>query len=313
MLFAEGRRTANKLIQERRNVGGQVEKVTRDFEKSVLGLNKNGNPISNQIDISPIGSIRRYDAWRASQLNLASELQKKKPTRASAITEFVKQTDEGLLRQFEFGFARGDVEALNVLSQARGLAQEYAKNFKENRIVSTVIRDNELNSEQVVNLLLGSAEALPATKTASSKALKRVFNIVGRESEAGQAVVDQATQRLFAKHATNGKLDTTAFGQDWVKFRKNNQSIVEQIWSPEQIAILNDIGTRGSATDLVKIAGDILTVRAGVAGSAVAGSIRRLAGVQQPAAAGQQPLLRGAVARAGAVQLGTEENRNLGQ
>jgi len=307
-------RQAGQLVREGGgNVGGRVDKTVRSFETSVLGLNKKGERLVDDLDTSPPATLTRYVAWRSAQKATARELNKKKGSQAKAINDFIDETDQALVDQFEAGFAQGDPQSLEVFKDARELHKTFIERFKENRIVNDIITDQELNPEQTVNLLLGSAEAVPGAKVQSSKALKRVFDIVGRESEAGQAVVDQATQRLFAKHARDGRLDTSAFGKDWVKFRKNNQSIVEQIWSPEQVAILNDIGTRGGATDLVKIAGDILTVRAGVAGSAVAGSVRRLAGVQQPAAAGTRPLLSSGVARAGTAQLGTDENRNLGQ
>ena len=83
---------------------------------------------------------------------------------------------------------------------------------------------------------------------------------------------------------------------------------MDELFTEVEQRALTDIAanpTKGSNT--IRAIGDFLTVRYGVAGAAVAGAIRRLGGLLDPAPAVSRPLLPGTIIRGGAAVAGAQE------
>ena len=249
------------------------------------------------------GSLANYAAFRAELTELGGS--KKRGKAALALRS---ELDDVFLNLGLGEFIKGEgKEVAGLIVRNTQLGKKFKERFTSNRIIKDIIKKNDLTPEDTVNLLFGSAQGIPSAKSATANAVKILKRELGEDSPGFQSVKDQATQRLFATAVgPNGVLNKREFNAQLAKFRKN-KSLFSEIYSEEEQKLLSNIGTGAGSKSLLQIAGDILTVRSGVQGNAIAGSVRRLAGLQDQPPETFQSLFSPVIAGASIATLGAAE------
>ena len=293
--------------------GSPAGKAAKDFRITVLENPNNevGGILVNTLD-NP-GSLSRVDQFTRRQRAEVRRLRDKSnadnsDTDAKAIETFVNDIQDNVVEQVNTGLITGDAaKAVDALKDANITGKAFADQFKGNKAVTEIIKNKELTSEETINLILG-AQRIPGAKKGAAATLNRVVDIVGKESDAFAALQDQYIQRIFRAGSSEGILQPSAFRAAWLEARRE-QSIRKVFLDDAQVRALDKIAATAEPRSLIRLAGDILTIRSGVGGGAVAGALRRAGGLDQPLPAAQRAVLSGPLEAAGAAAANQTANQ----
>lgn len=280
---------------------GGVPDVVQDFNTMVLGQSRSGSR-PGSIDRSPLGSVKRYDAFRKAterRLQGASEGERE------AIENTLAAFDDQMAAAVEHELVKGNADDVAQALRGTTLRREVTARLSDSRQINRIINDDQLTPEDAVNLILGASKTIPGSRQGATNAVGEIKRITGEDSEAFLAVKDQVIQQLFRGARTGRVLDRDEFANRWTELRRSNKSLVDELFTETEQRALFDIASNPQkGSNAIRAIGDFLTVRYGVAGAAVAGAIRRLGGILEPLPAVSRPLLPGTIIRGGAVAQG---------
>ena len=132
---------------------------------------------------------------------------------------------------------RGDTEALEAFSKARGLRRGFAKQFEGDKILEKLISEADgtllLEPSEATRFLFGASKL--GGKTGATRALRRIKSILGENSAGWQGLREDAFMRLFPNDA--GAI--SKFPGAFDKVLKDSPELMAELFSRAEIQTLN--------------------------------------------------------------------------
>lgn len=171
-------------------------------------------------------------------------LQQASPNRSdSANLTIVKRAlDDWLDETVDAGLMSGDPAIVDALKAARAARAEYGRLFQSRgpndvagKIVERIIEKAE-TPEMAMNYILGQGSL--AGQQSAVGATRKLKEILGADSDAWNALREAAWTRLARDNAGNPR-SPTMFSKEWNNFNLRNRSLRDELFSPEEIALMN--------------------------------------------------------------------------
>ena len=201
---------------------------------------------------------------------------------------------------FRQGLIKGDPQAINMWNRAIARNADFAQKFTSNSIVDAVSRGG-LTPSDVAKILTRTT----GKNTERVGALTQIKDMVGEDSAAWQDLRSEWMGQLFSKGQTDlDMFDPVKFAPHLKRVLRDEPEVMNMMFSQPEIQIMKDLARitprSGRATLLAGVA-DLISLRYGVQGNAIAGSFRRTANRLGAFVEGDRPLLAGVGATSGAI------------
>jgi len=230
--------------------------VKRDFDLGAEGM----DPASRAVaEIDAIGSLpdnawikmSAMAKWRARLNNRLSAGSKKgeyTPADA-AILQMKNAYDDTLAEVINEEIVRrtlgapsavrGDVSDINRWMMANNLNRAYAEAFKDDRIIRSWIRGkSDITPEEAASVLLGANKLGVKGTTSSVNTLKKML---GEDSVEYQSLAAEAALQIMTDGT--GAFNRSFFIRNWNQLKNRNQSLVEALFSKDQVKALNQLAS----------------------------------------------------------------------
>lgn len=169
----------------------------------------------------------------------------KNPTDASNIRLMRRELDNWLDETVDAGLMAGGEDTVKALKQARAARAQYGRLFEQRdgndgagAILSKVLNKAE-TPEMAMNFILGQGEL--GNRTQAVGAVRRLKEILGDESDAWNALREAAWTKL-ARDPQGRPRTAETFRKAWQRFTLNNQSLKNELFSPEEVRMMNRYG-----------------------------------------------------------------------
>lgn len=252
------------------------------LEKRLTGVQSSNPTLSRttarraNTDIN--ATVRGYDSFRRNINAEIRSLRRTNPEDASlpGLLEMKTQVDGYIDDLVETGLRNVDPRAITELKRANYVNKQVAEKYdtSDNVLIALARMDGNspLTPEELSNTLLGmqsmGGKGVP-------QAVVQLKKVLGEDSLEFLALKDEVFRGMTN---TGTAFSPTAFSKRWSEFKTENSSLSKAIFTPEDIKAIDDLADHSkNKINFVQGVGDFLTVRYGVHGAAVAGSIRRLA------------------------------------
>ncbi len=160
----------------------------------------------------------------------------------TALKEIRESLDDALDDAVANNLIRGNKNAVGQFKEANSLARDYIRNFKADKVIRTIDR-NDLTGEQVADLLVKSSNL--GGQKAAVGTIDKLETILGKEApELGSLRSLIFERNILGQRFTNalGEVDEALVGdlsaktvlQNLNRFKSENNTLWEKLYSPEQ-------------------------------------------------------------------------------
>lgn len=262
---------------------GAPKKVLKDLQKTLVDADNLGDVQEN--------TVKAYEIWRKQASGRKRDLGMKKVAQKAAIGEMISQMDSQVLTMFRDGLVKGDPQSILLWNRAIAKSAAYTKKFTANHIIESIATD-KLLPDETAKFLFRAGKATPRVE-----AIQGLKAIVGEDSESWAGFKSEfITQVTQQGQKSSDVFDANAFQSKWSKLKREDPTFLNSILDEREIEILNDLARsapkENKGTMLAGIA-DLISLRYGVQGNAIAGSFRRTANRVGGFVQGQRPMLSG--------------------
>ncbi|WP_299085190.1 hypothetical protein [uncultured Paraglaciecola sp.] len=228
---AEIQEDAILAIPSRVNEALRTSSTTLDDE-----LTPGAAKVLNDLTDNPVTTIKDLDIQRQRINNIFSDTMDRRDKRALKIIK--DSFDDSIGDAIDQKLFTGDPEALDALKNARALYADYAKKFRSNDEAGKVVQkmvDFETTPEQVSQYMVGINGL---SKAGAARIAKRYGDIVGRDSEAFNALRETAFLTITRKPTGESKGAQALVSTLKKAMKGQGSSLMKELYSVEEMATI---------------------------------------------------------------------------
>jgi hypothetical protein len=188
------------------------------------------------------GGVTLADFEKARRVIMSAQRTAPNPEDAANVRILKRELDKWLDETVDAGLMSGDPAAVEALKKARAANTEYMRAFTakdKNDVAGAIVQrivEKAETPEMAMNYLFGQGSL--AGRAEATGATRRLKEILGPDSDGWNAVREAAWNRLARD--TQGKARSPAmFNKEWNNFSLRNRSLRDELFSSEEIALMN--------------------------------------------------------------------------
>lgn len=270
--FKSIKRRVNKAYEDARTLGRvyinqepinevlepQVKALMRDGGFDVSSFDKrsknvledlyNSKAIKGQKVTSQ--SLKEMELWRTRASNAANDAYG--TSEGVAISRTIDAYDNFMENLPKHALMSGDDEAIEAFIKARSLRAEQGRLFDRNKIVSNLVKNNDLTNEELANMVLTGSSRSEKIHKGAGAVVKQMKNTIPEESQG--VFVDNLKRGVMARVLNKSKGTTLVAGENIIHPNKlikeidgllDNKTFVKEVFKQDEqnllFALRNDL------------------------------------------------------------------------
>lgn len=231
----------SRLIGMTDDVAGRLEFAPK-AQVQLKALDK----LSAQGDDATVMVKSLFD-WRRQTTNLAAEANDR--TEAAALKAMVRRFDEALPEMVKDGLMTGDQAAVDAWKAAIASNREFAKAFRAKDLVADLVAKDggtlKIPPESAANYIFGVSDAKLMTGMTIARDLNKVKTLLGENSEAWNALREEAFMRFLRAgqgnydHATGARQFSGAkFASFYDNVAAKNPAVMKSLFTEDELKLI---------------------------------------------------------------------------
>lgn len=184
-------------------------------------------------------NLNQMEVWRKRAVRDADSLKVTDASQAKAIGDLKRMYDDFMQDALEKSLISGDDAALGAWRNATARHAEFAKLYRDNKLVNRFVKE-ELTPEEATQILFGTAKLSSKSKGMTIDALRKIKKSLGADSVAWNGLREEAMLRLLRNQPAEG-FSAQKFVSAFDDAMTNGRTLMGELFNPQELQKLRKI------------------------------------------------------------------------